>query len=104
MRLYTAGTADFEKIRQNNRIYVDKTDLIYRLTKESDFVFLGRPRRFVKSLLCSTLKYYFQGRKDLFEGLTIAELEQEWKPHQASSKSIVKIGIAFSKETKTILE
>ena len=81
MRLYTAGTADFEKIRQNNRIYVDKTDLIYRLTKESDFVFLSRPRRFGKSLLCSTLKYYFQGRKDLFEGLAIAELEQDWKQY-----------------------
>lgn len=81
MRLYTAGIADFEKIRQNNRIYVDKTDLIYRMTKESDFVFLSRPRRFGKSLLCSTLKYYFQGRKDLFEGLAMAELEKEWKQH-----------------------
>lgn len=81
MRLYTAGTADFETIRQDGRIYVDKTDLIYRLTKESRFVFLSRPRRFGKSLLCSTLKYYFQGRKDLFEGLAIAELEKEWKQH-----------------------
>ena len=81
MRLYTAGIADFEKVRQNNRIYVDKTDLIYRLTKESDFVFLSRPRRFGKSLLCSTLKYYFQGRKDLFEGLAIAELEKDWKQY-----------------------
>ena len=81
MRLYTAGTADFENIRQDGRIYVDKTDLIYRLTKESRFVFLSRPRRFGKSLLCSTLKYYFQGRKDLFEGLAIAELEKEWKQH-----------------------
>ena len=81
MRLYTAGTADFESIRQDGRIYVDKTDLIYKLTKESRFVFLSRPRRFGKSLLCSTLKYYFQGRKDLFEGLAIAELETEWKQH-----------------------
>ena len=81
MRLYTAGIADFEKIRQRNRIYVDKTDLIYRMTQESDYVFLSRPRRFGKSLLCSTLKYYFQGRKDLFEGLAIAELETEWKQH-----------------------
>ena len=81
MRLYTAGIADFEKIRQNNRIYVDKTDLIYRMTKESDFVFLSRPRRFGKSLLCSTLKYYFQGRKDLFEGLAMADLETEWKQY-----------------------
>ena len=81
MRLYTAGIADFEKIRQSNRIYVDKTDLVYRLTQESDFVFLSRPRRFGKSLLCSTLKYYFQGRKDLFEGLKIMDLEKDWKQH-----------------------
>ena len=81
MRLYTAGIADFEKIRQNNRIYVDKTDLVFRMTHESDFVFLSRPRRFGKSLLCSTLKYYFEGRRDLFEGLAIAELEKDWKKH-----------------------
>ena len=78
MRLYTAGIADFESIREDGRIYVDKTDLIYKLTKESKFVFLSRPRRFGKSLLCSILKYYFQGRKDLFEGLAIAELEKDW--------------------------
>ena len=81
LRLYTAGIADFESVRQDGRIYVDKTDLIYRLTHESKFVFLSRPRRFGKSLLCSTLKYYFQGRKDLFEGLAIAELEKDWKQH-----------------------
>ena len=81
MRLYTAGIADFEKIRQGNRVYVDKTDLIYRLTKESGFAFLSRPRRFGKSLLCSTLKYYFQGRKDLFEGLAIEKLEKDWTHH-----------------------
>ena len=81
MRLYTAGIADFESVRQDGRVYVDKTSLIYKLTKESKFVFLSRPRRFGKSLLCSTLKYYFQGRKDLFEGLAIAELEKDWKQH-----------------------
>ena len=81
MRLYTAGIADFESVRQDGRIYVDKTDLIYRLSHESKFVFLSRPRRFGKSLLCSILKYYFQGRKDLFEGLAIAELEKDWKQH-----------------------
>ena len=81
MRLYTAGIADFERIRQDGRIYIDKTDLIYKLTRESQFVFLSRPRRFGKSLLCSTLKYYFQGRKDLFEGLAIGELEKEWKQY-----------------------
>ena len=81
MRLYTAGIADFERIRQDGRIYIDKTDLIYKLSHESQFVFLSRPRRFGKSLLCSTLKYYFQGRKDLFVGLAIAELEKDWKQH-----------------------
>ena len=81
IRLYTAGIADFESVRQDGRIYVDKTDLIYKLTIESKFVFLSRPRRFGKSLLCSTLKYYFQGRKDLFEGLAIGELEKDWKQH-----------------------
>ena len=81
MRLYTAGIADFENVRQDGRIYVDKTDLIYRLTKESRFVFLSRPRRFGKSLLCSTLAYYFEGRKDLFEGLAIGELEKDWKQY-----------------------
>ena len=81
MRLYTAGIADFERIRQDGRIYVDKTQLIYRMCLESKFVFLSRPRRFGKSLLCSTLKYYFQGRKDLFEGLAIADLEKEWKQY-----------------------
>ena len=81
MRLYTAGIADFESIREKGRIYVDKTDLIYKLTQESKFVFLSRPRRFGKSLLCSTLKYYFEGRKDLFEGLAIAELEKDWKQY-----------------------
>ena len=81
IRRYTAGTADFESIRNDGRIYVDKTDLIYQLTVESKFVFLSRPRRFGKTLLCSTLKYYFQGRKDLFEGLAMAELETEWKQY-----------------------
>ena len=79
MRLYTAGIADFERIRQDGRIYIDKTDLIFKLTHESQFVLLSRPRRFGKSLLCSTLKYYFQGRKDLFEGLAIDRLETKCK-------------------------
>ena len=81
MRLYTNGFTDYERIRTDGRIYVDKTDLIYSLTQESSFVFLSRPRRFGKSLLCSTLKYYFQGRKDLFEGLSIMNLEKKWNQH-----------------------
>ena len=81
MRLYTAGIDDFERIREDGRIYVDKTDLVYKLAHESQFVFLSRPRRFGKSLLCNTLEYYFQGRKDLFEGLAISEMEKDWKQY-----------------------
>ena len=74
---YPIGIQSFEKIRQEGFVYVDKTDIIYRLVQGSVY-FLGRPRRFGKSLLVSTLKAYFDGRKDLFEGLKIMEQEQEW--------------------------
>ena len=77
---YPIGVQDFASIRRGGYVYVDKTDLIYKLTR-GHIYFLGRPRRFGKSLLVSTLKYYFEGRRDLFEGLKIAELEQEWKKH-----------------------
>jgi len=80
-RLFTAGIQEFERIRTDGRIYIDKTDLIYKMTHESQFVFLSRPRRFGKTLLCTTLESYFQGRKDLFKGLAIDKLETEWKKY-----------------------
>ena len=79
-RIYPVGIQDFEKLRTKGAIYVDKTDLIYNLSRK-DYVFLSRPRRFGKSLLSSTLKYYFQGRKDLFQGLAIDSLEKDWKQY-----------------------
>ena len=79
-RIYPVGIQDFEKLRQKGAIYVDKTDLIFQLVQK-DYVFLSRPRRFGKSLLSSTLKYYFQGRKDLFQGLAIERMEKEWIEH-----------------------
>ena len=72
------GIQTFDKIREGNYLYVDKTDLVYCLTHEYSYVFLSRPRRFGKSLLTSTLEAYFQGRKELFEGLKMMELEKEW--------------------------
>ena len=79
LRRYPVGVQDFEKLRTEGFVYVDKTECIYDLTNHyGDAIFLGRPRRFGKSLLCSTLKYYFLGRKDLFEGLAIDSLEKEW--------------------------
>ena len=80
MMNYPIGVQDFQTIRKGGFVYVDKTDLVYKLTR-GHIYFLSRPRRFGKSLLVSTLKYYFEGRRDLFEGLKIMELEQEWKKH-----------------------
>lgn len=78
-RLYPLGIQTFEKIRKGNMLYLDKTAYIYRMTHgASPYVFLSRPRRFGKSLLVSTLKSYFEGKKELFEGLAIEKLEKEW--------------------------
>ena len=75
---YPIGIQDFAQIIQDGYVYVDKTDLVYKLATEGKIYFLSRPRRFGKSLLISTLKYYFQGRKDLFKGLAIDKLEKQW--------------------------
>ncbi|MCC8037061.1 MAG: ATP-binding protein [Bacteroidales bacterium] len=76
------GYQDFKKLRNEGCLYVDKTDLLYNLVHENGKCFcLSRPRRFGKSLLLSTLKYYWQGQKDLFTGLAIDELEKEWTQH-----------------------
>ena len=77
-RRYPVDTQTFSTIIENKCVYVDKTDLVYKLTNEYRYVFLSRPRRFGKSLLCSTLKEYFDGNKDLFKGLKIDALEKEW--------------------------
>jgi hypothetical protein len=79
--IYPIGIQDFEKLRTLNAVYVDKTDLVYELVKSSSVVFLSRPRRFGKSLLSSTLEYYFEGRKELFTGLAIESLEKDWIKH-----------------------
>ena len=77
-RNYPVGIQSFEEIRKGNYFYVDKTALIYRLATSGKYYFLSRPRRFGKSLLISTLEAYFQGKKELFEGLAIETLEKEW--------------------------
>ena len=72
------GIQDFEKMRTNAYLYVDKTAYLYRLVTMGKPYFLSRPRRFGKSLFLSTLKAYFLGKKELFEGLAIAGLEKKW--------------------------
>ena len=77
-RIYPAGIQTFSDIIDQGMVYVDKTDLVYRMVKKYKYVFLGRPRRFGKSLLSSTLHSYFAGQKDLFKGLAIEQLEKDW--------------------------
>ena len=79
--LYPIGIQNFEKLRKSGYLYVDKTELIYRLVKRGSYYFLSRPRRFGKSLLISTLEAYFQGKRELFQGLAMEELEKEWVQH-----------------------
>ena len=76
IRKLPIGIQDFEKIRNEGHLYVDKTEYIYRLVREGAPYFLSRPRRFGKSLFLSTLRAYFEGKKELFEGLEIEELER----------------------------
>ncbi len=78
LRLYPIGIQTFEEIIRKNMLYVDKTEYVYRMANSGKYFFLGRPRRFGKSLLTSTFKSYFEGKKELFKGLAIEKLETEW--------------------------
>ncbi len=78
---YPIGIQDFASIINDGFVYVDKTNMVYELTKDKGVYFLSRPRRFGKSLLVSTIKYYFEGRHDLFKGLKIESLEKEWETY-----------------------
>ena len=78
---YPIGIQDFESLRTNDYTYVDKTSLIYKLANEGKYYFLSRPRRFGKSLLVSTLSAYFSGKRELFKGLAMEQLEKDWKKY-----------------------
>ena len=78
---YPVDTDQFQIIREQGLLDVDKTDLMFDLANRYRYVFLARPRRFGKSLLCNTFKAYFQGQKELFNGLKVMEMEKEWKKH-----------------------
>ena len=78
-RRLPVGIQSFEKIRKGGYLYVDKTDMIWRLAnKGTNHNLLIRPRRFGKSILVDTLQSSFEGKKELFEGLKVMELEKEW--------------------------
>ena len=79
LKLYPIGIQTFERLRKEDKLYIDKTEYIYRMAHTSGtYFFLGRPRRFGKSLLLTTMQSYFEGKKELFEGLAIEKLEKEW--------------------------
>ncbi len=78
---YPIGVQSFAKLREDGYTYVDKTGYIANLIKEGNYYFLSRPRRFGKSLLLSTIEAFYQGRKELFEGLEIIRMEHDWQPH-----------------------
>jgi len=94
--LYPIGIQSFEDIRRGGYVYVDKTELIYKLAATGKYYFLSRPRRFGKSLLVSTMEAYFQGKKELFEGLAIASLEKDWVEYPVLHLDLS--GVAYNQE------
>ena len=81
LRKLPIGIQTFEKLRKGDYLYVDKTELVWKIAYTSTPYFLSRPRRFGKSLLLSTFEAYFEGKKELFEGLAIEKLETKWEKH-----------------------
>ncbi len=77
-RIYPIGIQNFEKLRKDGYVYVDKTAFVHKLVTTGSYYFLSRPRRFGKSLLISTLEAYFLGKKELFKGLALEQLEKDW--------------------------
>ena len=96
---YPIGIQTFSEITKNDYVYVDKTDLVWRLAHSSKYIFLSRPRRFGKSLLCSSLASYFRGERELFEGLKIMQLEKDWESHP-----IIHIDLSLAKNQDNIEE
>ncbi len=101
---YPIGIQTFERIISEGYVYVDKTALVHQFVHDGTVYFLSRPRRFGKSLLISTLKSYFQGKKDLFRGLAMEKLETEWAEHPVFHLSFSSGNYMRSDELKNVLE
>ena len=99
VRKYPVGIQTFERLRKENYLYIDKTDLVWKMTKESPYVFLSRPRRFGKSLLTTTLASYCKGQKELFEGLKIMEFETEWEQYP-----VIHVDLSVAKAATSVEE
>ena len=101
---YPLGNQTFEKIITDGKYYVDKTALIYRMTHTYNYVFLSRPRRFGKSLLCSTLASYFRGEEELFKGLAMERLEKDWKRYPVIHLSLASVKSDDPSEIKGLID
>ena len=104
MMKYPIGIQSFEQLREDGYVYVDKTDLVYKLVTTGKIYFLSRPRRFGKSLLISTLENYFMGRRELFEGLAISSLEKEWLEYPVFHIDFNSTNFKEKDALKTLLE
>ena len=103
-RKLPVGIQSFNKIREEGYLYVDKTDMVWKLANQGlKYNFFIRPRRFGKSVLVDTLQAYFEGRKELFEGLKIMELEKEWKQYPVIRFDMSRGG-ATANEVKAYLD
>ena len=98
-RKYPVGIQTFSEIKKGGYVYIDKTDLVWKLAHDAKYIFLSRPRRFGKSLLTTTLDSYFEGRKDLFEGLKIMDLEQNWE-----SYPVIHVDLSVAKNQPDAIE
>ena len=101
---YPIGIQSFEMLRKLSYLYIDKTELIYNLAMTSKCIFLARPRRFGKSLLLSTVQAYFEGKKELFKGLAIEQLETDWQPHAVLKLSLASYNPSGNGNLEEILD
>ena len=101
---YPIDNDQFQEIREQGLLYVDKTDMMYDLANRYKYVFLDRPRRFGKSLLCNTFKAYFKGEKELFEGLKVMGLEKQWKKYPVLHFTLSGLKNLSVSDAKTKLE
>ncbi|MDL2247989.1 AAA family ATPase, partial [Bacteroides sp. OttesenSCG-928-J23] len=104
LRLLPVGIQSFEKLRTEGFLYVDKTALMYELIQSKIPYFLSRPRRFGKSLLLSTMEAYFEGKKELFQGLAVEQLEKEWKTYPVLHLSLNAEKYEVEDDLRKILE
>lgn len=102
-RHFPVGIETFSEIIENNFVYVDKTELIHKLVSNKGYYFLSRPRRFGKSLLLSTLRAFFEGRRDLFEGLAITRHEHSWERHPVFHLNFVNANLSSGEGLKALI-